>query len=258
MAPLDAADALVHTRELIRNVASKHGLRATFAPKPFPASAGTGAHTHISLHSSGGEPKPREGLASYEKSFLAGVLDHIQAITALTLPIPASYQRVSDHAWAGGTYVSWGTESREASVRLVNASSPSSRRFEMRFVDGTASPYLVLAGILVAGLEGLKNQQQLTMKDSGSTVPSDLSPEEREALGITQRLPLSHQESRGFFENSQFFRKAFGENFVTKYLSVNKVRDLYLGWQRGTDGLVSFLEKYLSETPLRRTDCRTW
>ena len=128
----------------------------------------------------------------------------------------------------------------------------------MRFVDGTASPYLVLAGILVAGLEGLKNQQQLTMKDSGSTVPSDLSPEEREALGITQRLPLSHQESRGFFENSQFFRKAFGENFVTKYLSVNKVRDLYLGWQRGTDGLVSFLEKYLSETPLRRTDCRTW
>lgn len=225
MAPLEAADALVFTREAIRNVASKHGLKATFAPKPFLTSAGTGAHTHISLHPRGGEPKPREGLALYEASFLAGVLEHVQAVTALTLPIPASYQRVADHAWSGGTYVSWGTENREASVRLVNASSPTSRRFEMRFVDATASPYLVLAGILTAGVDGLRKQQQLTMKDTGPLVPSEMSPEQRETFGIIHRLPLTHLESRGYFEKSAFFKKAFGENFVAKYLSVNEVRD---------------------------------
>ena len=225
---MEAADVLVHTRDLIRNVAAKHGLRATFAPKPFLSSAGTGAHTHISLHS-GSESKPRDGLASFEKSFLAGVLEHLQALPALTLPIPASFKRVSDGNWAGGTYICWGAENREAPIRLVNESSPSSRRFEMRFIDATACPYLVLASILTAGLDGLHKRQELTMKDCAAEVPSEMTVEEREAFGITRRLPLSYQESRTYFEKDELFKRAFGENFVQKYLSVNKVR---LQWVR--------------------------
>lgn len=253
---MEAADALVHTRELIRNVAAKYGLRATFAPKPFPSSAGTGAHTHISLHS-GSESKPRDGLASFEKSFLAGVLEHLQALPALTLPIPPSFKRVSDHSWAGGTYICWGTENREAPIRLVNESSPSSRRFEMRFIDGTACPYLVLAGILTAGLDGLHKRQELTMKNCAAEVPADMTVEEREAYGITRRLPLTYQDSRTYFEQNELFNRVFGENFVKKYLSVNKVCLYWVKREKVTES-DSWWEKYLTKGPLKKRSCRAW
>ncbi|KAF8331569.1 hypothetical protein F5887DRAFT_1081159 [Amanita rubescens] len=221
LSPLEAADALVHTREIIRNISVKHGLRATFAPRPFATSAGTGAHAHISIHSRNGERKTREGLTPYEKSFLAGVLEHLPALAALALPIPASFKRVADGAFAGGTYVCWGSEKGELPICLVNASSPTSRRFEMRFIDATANPYLALAGILTAGIDGLRKRQELTMKSCTGT--KHMSAEEREAFGITRRLPSTYQEARSLFEESKLFRGAFGSSFVTKYLSVNKL-----------------------------------
>ncbi len=157
------------------------------------------------------------------------MLEHLQALPAVTLPIPPSFNRVSDHNWAGGTYICWGSENREAPIRLVNESSPSSRRFEMRFVDATASPYLVLASILTAGLDGLHKRQALTMKNCAAEVPADMTVEERKAYGITRRLPLTYEESRTYFEQNELFKRAFGENFVKKYLSVNKVRLSILG-----------------------------
>ncbi|KIL59817.1 hypothetical protein M378DRAFT_168822 [Amanita muscaria Koide BX008] len=222
--PLEAADALVHTREIIRNIAFKHGLRATFAPRLYMTSAGSSAHTNISVHSATQGPKPVEGLSALESSFLAGVLAHLPAMPAVTLPIPASYKRMVDGVWSGGTYVCWGAENRESPIRLTNATSPTSRRFEMRFVDGTANPYLVLATILAAGHEGIRTQQQLTIQNNtGSVTAAQMKEEERAKLGITARLPLSWEEARIQFEKDQLLSAVFGSNFVAKYLSVNKV-----------------------------------
>ncbi|KAK2465123.1 hypothetical protein APHAL10511_002815 [Amanita phalloides] len=222
--PLQAADALVHTREIIRNVAARYGLHATFAPRVYATSPGSAAHTNISVHSRNGEVKLREGLSTSESSFLAGVLEHLEALPALTLPIPASYKRVVDGAWSGGTYACWGTENREAPIRLVNATSPPSRRFEMRFVDATANPHLVLAGILTAGHDGIRKQQELKVRNCpGPKAAAEMSIEEREGFGITRRLPLTWQEARSNFEKDELFKKDFGDDFVTRYLSVNQV-----------------------------------
>ncbi len=94
----------------------------------------------------------------------------------------------------------------------------------MRFIDATANPYLVLAGILTAGIDGLRKRQELTMKSCTGT--KHMSAEEREAFGVTRRLPSTYQEARTLFKESKLFRRAFGDGFVTKYLSVNKVCSL--------------------------------
>lgn len=79
-------------------------------------------------------------LNTLEASFLASLLDHLPAIQALTLPLPASYLRMQDGIWSGGTYVSWGTYNKEAPVCLVDPHLPNSRRFEIKCIDGLANP----------------------------------------------------------------------------------------------------------------------
>ena len=225
LAPLEAADALVHTREIITNTAAKHSLHATFAPRIYMDSAGSSTHTHISVHSKSNVKTP-EKISPVEASFLSSVLTHLPALTALTLPIPASYKRVVDGVWSGGTYVYWGTENREAPVRLSNATSPSSRNFEIRFVDGTSNPYLALAGILGVGFAGIEGNVELTVQDCpGPPTAANMSEEGRQAFGITQRMSLTWEESRKrLSENALLRDRVLGPELVEKYLAVNAVR----------------------------------
>lgn len=220
-------DNLVHTREIITNIAAAHGLRATYAPRVYLDSAGSAAHVHISVHAPNDTPKTPEKLSQYESSFLAGLLPHLPAITAITLPIPASYKRMLDGVWSGGTYVCWGTENREAPIRLTNAGSPSSRNFEIRFVDATANPYLALAAILGAASKGIQDKAVLEMKDcTGSMSAAQMSEEERRTLGITQRMSLTWEQSREKFAKDEVLGKVFGPEMMQKFLAVNKVRIL--------------------------------
>jgi glutamine synthetase len=222
LGPLAAADAVVHTRQTIVNIASKYGLHATFAPRISMTAPGSAAHMHISAHRVG-EKKPREALSELEKSFLAGIVDNLIALSSITLPIPASYKRVVDGALSGGTYVAWGTENRECPIRLSNAVSPSSRNFEMRFIDGTANPYLVVASFIGLGYAGIKSKRELGLQNfCGESGPAQLSEEERQAMGITQRMPLTWEESREHLTKSKALREVLGSEFVDKYLSVNK------------------------------------
>lgn len=220
---MEATDALIHTRQTIINVAAKHGLHATFAPRLSMSAPGSAAHMHISVHKAGHE-KPRDDLSDIESSFLAGVMDELTTLPAFSLPIPASYKRVADGVWSGGTYVAWGTENRECPIRLSNATSPRSRNFEMRFIDGTANPYLVLACIIGLGYAGIKSKRRLRQQNfSGSNGPAQLSEEERQAMGVTQRMPLTWEESRKNLAQSEALRDILGNSFVDRYLAVNKV-----------------------------------
>ena len=109
-------------------------------------------------------------------------------------------------------------------MRLANAHSPSSRNFELKTVDGTANPYLVLAAVLASGSEGIATAKELTIKEcGGQESAAQLGEKGREALGIRERLPLSWEEARLKFEKSSFVEKVFGEEFKTKFLNVNKV-----------------------------------
>ncbi|KIY72428.1 glutamine synthetase/guanido kinase [Cylindrobasidium torrendii FP15055 ss-10] len=220
--PLEAADAYIYSRMTIVNVAAKHGMHATFAPRVFMNSAGSGSHIHISAHSLKGEEKTAGQLSRTESSFLSGLLKELPAIVAMTLPTTASYARVGDDLWSGGTWVSWGTEHRETPIRLSNAASPKSRNFEMRFIDGTSNPYLVLALILSAGTQGVQRGDVLTMKECDpSTTPAHMSPGERNEHGITERMPLTWASARETFASSAFIKQTLGES-ATAFLSINK------------------------------------
>lgn len=193
--------------------------------------SGNGFHAHISVHrtSEGGHhhQKPKETLSDFESSFLAGVLDDLPAVAAFALPTPASYRRVVDGAFTGGTYVSWGAENRECPIRLCNAKSPGSRNFEIRPLDGTANIYLALASIIGLGYAGIKSKRRLRVQNySGSFGAASLSEKEREALGIVQRMPLSWEEGRGVLARNEALRDVLGGELVDKYLEVNKVREM--------------------------------
>ncbi|KAF8984405.1 hypothetical protein BDQ17DRAFT_1315939 [Cyathus striatus] len=221
--PLEAADALVHTRETIFHIAAKHGLRATFAPRIFMQSTGSSAHAHISINSPRSTKYP-DNLSLYESSFLAGVLEHLPAIVGFAMPIPASYKRMVDGMRSGGTYVCWGTENRECPIRYTSVGSIAARRYEFRFIDGTANPYLVLAAILGCGHLGIQSNMQLKVKDCpGPQTAANMSEEERNTLSITRRLPLTWEEARKSLSGDSGIRYIFGDGAVKKYLAVNQV-----------------------------------
>jgi len=114
-------------------------------------------------------------------------------------------------------------------MRLCNASSPHSRNFELKTLDGTANPYLALAAVLGSGLEGIVNEKVLSIKEcGGEKSAAQLGEKGREELGIRERLPLTWEEARLKFEKSTIVENVFGEDFKRKYLNVNKVGIYFL------------------------------
>ncbi|KAI0318088.1 glutamine synthetase/guanido kinase [Amylostereum chailletii] len=233
--PLEAADAVILTRETIFNISSKYGFRATLAPRVFPHDCGSAAHAHISIHRTDAPPTnpPRASpdtnksttMNPLERSFLQALLTHMPALAAITLPTQASYSRVQDGIWSGGTYTAWGTENRETIVRLTGA--PGSHHFEVRTHDGTANPYLALAGLLGAGLYGVREGAELTVMEVEG-MAADLSEQERKKRGVVGRMPRSLAQAREAMRQSEAVKSLFGGEFVEKYLAVNETMESHL------------------------------
>lgn len=174
---LSAADELIYTREVIKAIARKHGLLATFIPKYAMDDVGSGSHVHVSLWQNGknvfmaDDESSKHGMSTIGEEFMAGVLHHIPSILAFIAPIPNSYDRLQPNMWSGA-YQCWGKDNREASIRTtsppgIGVSFVSN--FEIKSFDGCANPYLGLAAILCAGLDGLRNHLQLPQ-------PIDINP----------------------------------------------------------------------------------
>lgn len=154
--PLESVDALYHTRETILNICEKYDIRATFHPKPFDNLAGTAAHAHVSIS----PPTPEN-----DESFFAGVLESLRAVCALTMPNIASYERVRDSCWAGGTWVAWGDQNKEVPLRRC---SRKDAHWEIKCVDGISNLYLGMAGVIGAGCLGLAAKSKLPPTGSAS------------------------------------------------------------------------------------------
>jgi glutamine synthetase len=179
------------------------------------------------VHTTGASSPPKgPTLTELESKFLAGLLAHLPAVLAFTLPLPASYKRMLDGIFSGGTFVCWGTDNREVPVRLCNATAPESRNFEVKAIDGTANPYLALAALLGAGHHGIHSGTELTIKDCVGPSAAQRGEDGRKALGITERMPLTWEEARGKLQGSVVMNGIFGRGVVEKYLSVNAVRSL--------------------------------
>lgn len=212
-APLEAVDALLHTRETIAQRATEAGYKFTLHPKPFPGSCGTASHVHLSLNTADGTGANDQSL--YE-SFYAGVLGHMRAIAAFTYSHPSSYERVVDSAWAGGRWVTWGTQNRETPLRKIVGS-----HWELKCMDGLANPYLALSAVLLAGLSGIDNKKELVWGDC-PVDPAILTAVQKKELGIKDLLPADLGFALTSLQKDEELCALIGNDVVDRYIKVKK------------------------------------
>lgn len=208
--PIKAIDTLYKARDIIRNVAKKHGLKATVYPRPYNFACGSANHTHFSING------PEGTVEKYQEPFLAGVLEHLPSLLAFTLPLEESYQRVAAGIWAGGEYVTWGTQNREVPLRKCGPG-----HWELKTCDGVANMYLSMAALLACGLAGLSEEMELTHSDC-TVDASQASKDERAEMGITAMMPHSLEESLACLEKDRVIREALGGVTVRDYVDIKE------------------------------------
>ena len=212
---LITADRHVFFKFMAKTIAEKHGLRATFMPKPFIGLTGSGCHSHVSLWD--GDTNLFEddagelGVSQLGYNFIGGIIEHADALAALLNPTVNSYKRInaprtiSGATWAPNT-VTYSGNNRTHMVRI-----PEAGRFEMRLADGATNPYLLQAGILAAGLDGIEKKTNpgprldINMYTDGHTVKD------------AKRLPLNLLDALRAFEDSATLKSRLGESFVSSY-----------------------------------------
>lgn len=223
---LRAADHHIMLRETIRGVASEYGLYASLAPKPFADQAGNGAHIHFSLWDAAGrnlfyDRDAPDGLSQLGAQFIAGVLEHLPALVALTCPSFNSYKRLQPQSWSSA-YTAWGHDNREAAVRVASpfwSDVEGSTNLELKAADSSCNPYIALGGLLAAGLDGVA--RQLTPRAATEADPAGLSEAERAARGI-RRLPASLDEALDNLERDALLIEALGDLLSRAYLAVRR------------------------------------
>lgn len=150
------------------------------------------------------------------ESFYAGILRHLRSIIALTYSNPASYDRMADGCWAGGRWVTWGTQNRETALRKIAGS-----HWEVKVLDGLANPYLAIASLLAAGTDGIARHADLTWLDCAED-PANLGAEERRGLGIEEGLPGNLSDALEALAEDKTLRSILGSEAVDRYISVKR------------------------------------
>nr|QFR98238.1 glutamine synthetase [Cryphonectria parasitica] len=216
--PVAAVDTLLHTREVIAAMAIAAGYKFTLHPKPFAEACGTAAHAHISISSAGGGGVRKE---VYEP-FYAGILKHLRGIAAFTCSNPASYERVADGVWAGGRWVTWGTQNRETPLRKIEDS-----HWEVKCLDGLANAYLAIAALLLAGIHGVATGEELVWADC-EIDPAGMTDNDRRELRVTEMLPANLEEALAALEGNEELVELVGAELVEKYCAVKRFEIKFL------------------------------
>ena len=220
---LKTADKHSFFKFMAKSVAEKHGLRATFMPKPIEGLTGNGCHAHISVWDGAGNAAKTNvfaddamdlGLSQSGRHFLGGIMKHASALAAITNPTVNSYKRInaprtmSGATWAPNT-VTWTSNNRTHMVRV-----PGPGRFELRLPDGAANPYLLQAVIIAAGLDGVS-----TNADPGKRYDIDMYAEGHKVRGAP-RLPLNLLDALREFNKNKGLKSMLGDEFSAAYLKL--------------------------------------
>lgn len=223
-----AADACLIARETIREISRRYGLQASFTPKPARDAVGNGAHIHLSLVQPDGknitwDAKGPMELSEVAAQFSAGILDHLDALLAITAPSPVSYFRLGPHHWSTG-YRAIGLQNREAALRITpGVGGEDARRkghnIEYRPCDGVASPYLVLGALVRAGLDGIR--RGLSCPPGVTEDPADMSEEARQAAGI-KALNTSLAASLDALLADKTACNWFGQEMLEVYIALKR------------------------------------
>jgi len=213
--PLRAADDLVFVRTQMRFAARRHGLDVSFSPVVIPGEVGNGCHLHLSAWRGGvnlmqGGEQPG-GLTAEGAAAVGGVVEALPGILAVLAPSPAAYLRLQPHHWAGA-YACWGVENREAAVRFIPGTVSSRARsanFEVKVGDGGANPYLAMAVVAAAALDGIER---------GAAA---LSPGELRRLGVA-RLPETLDAATELLAGSALARRVMGDVLHDAFVAVRR------------------------------------
>jgi glutamine synthetase len=234
--PVRAADCALVVREIARATAQRLGHKATFAPMVSTGGVGSGVHIHLSLWDKAGRPVTYDAAAPYGLSavagqFIAGIIAHMPALCAVTAPSLVSYLRLTPHRWSAA-YNNLGYRDREAAVRIApvfetpGADPAAQYNFEYRAADATANPYLALALLVQAGLDGIR--RKLPTPPVTETDPETMSAEERRARGLT-RLPQSLGEALDALEADATVRGWFPPLLYEAYSRYKRWELDYIG-----------------------------
>lgn len=236
---LKTADKHSFFKFMVKSIAEKHGLRATFMPKPFKGLTGNGCHCHISVWDTAGKVNAFAdkampfGLSAKGKHFLGGIMKHASALAAVTNPTVNSYKRInaprtiSGATWAPNT-VTWTGNNRTHMVRV-----PGPGRFELRLPDGAVNPYLLQSIIIAAGLEGMR-----TNADPGRHYDIDMYTEGH-TVTDAPRLPLNLLDALREFDKDEGLKNALGAEFSAAYLKLkhrewNAYASHFTQWENDT------------------------
>ncbi|MDI6906052.1 MAG: type I glutamate--ammonia ligase [Thermoanaerobacterales bacterium] len=219
---LDIADKIVTFKSVVRTVAQRHGLHATFMAKPLFGTAGSGMHLNQSLARHGQnafyDPATESGLSAECLSYIGGILQHARGMAAILNPTVNSYKRLVS-GYEAPVYIAWSYRNRSPLIRIP-AKRGSSTRIELRSPDPSCNPYLALAVCLQAGLDGIKNR-------IAPPPPCDrniyhMNEGERRANGIGN-LPEDLRESLDELERDELLHRALGEHVFTRYLEAKRI-----------------------------------
>ncbi|KAI1418375.1 glutamine synthetase/guanido kinase [Hypoxylon sp. FL1857] len=227
--PLEACDTLIQARQIVESVAARHGFRVTLHPKPYAMAGGSGSHAHMSISSPGGD-KPEV----YE-AFYAGIMEHFRSIMAFTNSNPASYERMQDSFWAGGRWITWGTQNKEAPLRKIEGS-----HWELKVIDGMANPYFAIAALFTAGVDGINRKAKLVWGDCAGD-PAKFSDEKRKELGIVKNFPGSVREALEALKEDDIGLPA---KFVRRYINTKEAELALLEPMSPEDRRRWLLERY--------------
>jgi glutamine synthetase len=215
---LKTADRHVFFKFMVRSIAEKHGLRATFMPKPFIDLTGSGCHMHVSLWKGAknafSDPKGELGVSGLGYNFIGGLIHNADALCAITNPTVNSYKRInaprtiSGATWAPNT-VTYTGNNRTHMIRI-----PDAGRFEFRLADGAANPYLLPAAVLAAGMDGIRNR-----RDPGKRLDINMYTDGHKVRGA-KRLPLNLLDAMRALDKSTVLRGALGAPLVDGFLKL--------------------------------------
>jgi glutamine synthetase len=206
--PISTADNTVLFKSIVKHVAAQHGARATFMPKPWTNQSGSGMHIHSSLNRDGRNVFGAEGDAPNEEmsAWTAGLLHHARAMQLIGIPTPNGYRRVRPNSFCP-THVHWGDDNRTVLARLTMHAG-NANRVEFRSAGADANPYLAIAAIVAAGVDGLESKRPLPPKAVGDMYSSP---------GDSPVLPTSLEASIAAFSGSALadaLGSAFAENYA--------------------------------------------
>jgi len=247
--PLEAAERWFRYKQAFRIVARQHGMIGSFMPKPFGDSVGAGLHVHVSCQGPGGEDVLGGGGSGAELTergrwFLGGLLEHAPALIALGSPTVNSFKRLRAGTWAP-THVAYGIGNRSAMVRIVQgrtdlAESADPRRLELRSPDGTCNPYLLTAGILAAGLDGVRRR-----RDPGPPTTYDIAhPDATGGSGgrPPPRLPTTLDAALDGLEADAAVHELLGPELVDAYIKVKRIE-----WAKFMTHVTDWERRYYAE-----------